>query len=69
MCRALEYGHTAAPKLRGEYENLPIEEIAIQITRGGAYIPKFEYLTDIHIATFTADIRNSFVIQLGTANV
>ena len=37
--------------------------------RGGAYMPKFEYLTDIHIATFKTDIRNSFGIQFGTANV
>ena len=61
--------HDAAPKLQGGYANLSIEEIAIQIKRGGAYMPKFEYLSDSQIAAMATYIWNSFSDQLGIANV
>jgi mono/diheme cytochrome c family protein len=62
-------GHDAAPKLRGNYANLDIEEITIQVIRGGAYMPKFDYLSDQDIAAVATYIRNSFGNQLGIANV
>ncbi len=62
-------GHDAAPKLRGNYANLATEEITIQVIRGGAYMPKFDYLSDQDIAAVATYIRNSFGNQLGIANV
>ncbi|MBT6728528.1 MAG: cytochrome c [Deltaproteobacteria bacterium] len=62
-------GHDAAPKLRGNYANLATEEITSQVTRGSAYIPKFDYLSDQDIPAVATYIRNSFGNQLGIANV
>ena len=64
-----EYGHDAAPKLRGNYANLATEEITIQVIRGGAYMPKFDYLSDHDIAAVATYIRNSFGNKLGLVTV
>jgi mono/diheme cytochrome c family protein len=62
-------GHDAAPKLRGNYANLATEEITIQVIRGGAYMPKFDYLSDHDIAAVATYIRNSFGNKLGLVTV
>ena len=62
-------GHDAAPKFRGNHANLATEEITIQVIRGGAYMPKFAYLSDQDISAVATYIRNSFSNQLGIANV
>ena len=61
--------HDARTKLRGDYANLATEEITIEVTRGGALMPMFAYLSDQDIAAVATCIQNSFSNQLSILNV
>ena len=54
------------PKVQGNYANLATKKTTIQIIRGGAYMPKIDYLSDQSLATH---IRNYFNNKLGNSNV
>lgn len=60
-------GHDAAPRLVGNFARLSVEEIAVQVIRGGSYMPPFDSLTDREIAAVATYIRNSFGNDLGIA--
>ena len=55
------------PRLAGDYANLSVREIAVQVIRGGSYMPPFGNLTDREIAAVATYVRNSFGNNLGIA--
>lgn len=60
-------GHDAAPRLGGNFAHLSVREIAVQVSRGGSYMPPFHQLTDREIAVVATYIRNSFGNNQGIA--
>jgi len=60
-------GHDAAPRLAGNFARLSVGEIAVQVLRGGSYMPPFQSLSDREIAAVTSYVRNSFGNSLGGA--
>lgn len=61
------FDHGAAPRLSGTHARLSVSTIAVQVIRGGAYMPPFGTLTDREIAAVATYIRNSFGNDLGIA--
>ena len=59
--------HHAAPRLSGYSERMSVQRIAIQVIRGGAYMPPFTSLTDWEIAAVVTYVRNSFGNDYGVA--
>ena len=60
-------GHDAAPRLGGNFARLSVSAIAVQVIRGGSYMPPFHDLTDREIAVVATYIRNSFGNHHGIA--
>lgn len=60
-----QHSHDSPPRLYGSYAGLAVDEITVQVLRGGAYMPPFNSLTDREIAAVTAYVRNSFGNALG----
>lgn len=63
------YSHDAAPRLAGNHARLSVKAIAVQVIRGGAYMPPFDSLTDQEIAAVATYIRNAFGNNHGIATV
>ena len=61
------YGHDAAPRLDGNFARLSVRGIAVQVIKGGSYMPPFASLTDREIAAVATYIRNSFGNNHGIA--
>jgi len=59
--------HDAAPRLAGNYARLSVQSIAVQVIRGGAYMPPFDSLTDREIAAVATYVRSSFGNDHGSA--
>ncbi len=59
--------HHAAPGLSGYSARMSVRKIAIQVIRGGAYMPPFASLTDQEIAAVITYVRNSFGNDYGLA--
>jgi mono/diheme cytochrome c family protein len=57
----------AAPALAGASALGSVRTIAVQVLRGGAYMPPFDTLTDRQIAAVATYIRNSFGNSRGIA--
>lgn len=57
--------HDAAPRLGGSFARLSVNEVAVQVIRGGAYMPPFGSLADREIAAVATYVRNSFGNDLG----
>lgn len=60
-----QHSHDSAPRLYGSFAGLAVDEITVQVLRGGAYMPPFSSLTDREIAAVTTYVRNSFGNALG----
>jgi cytochrome c5 len=54
------HGHDDAPRLRANAALLSVSRIAVQVLRGGAYMPPFNSLSNREIAAVATYIRNSF---------
>ncbi|MDE0521360.1 MAG: cytochrome c [Boseongicola sp.] len=59
--------HDAAPRLAGKLAPLSVERIAVLITRGGSYMPRFDSLSHREIAAVATFVRNSFGNNHGIA--
>ena len=62
------HGHDAAPRLGGNFARLSVGRIAVQVIRGGSYMPPFHDMTDREIAVVATYIRNSFGNNHGIAS-
>jgi mono/diheme cytochrome c family protein len=62
-----QHSHDAAPRLSGSFARLSVRTIAVQVIRGGAYMPPFYSLTNREIAAVATYIRNSFGNSYGIA--
>lgn len=56
-----QYGHDAAPRLRGNFSRLSsVRGIEAKVIQGGSYMPPFRSLTDRKITAVATYIKNSF---------
>lgn len=62
-----QHSHDSAPRLSGSFARLSVGEIAVQVIRGGAYMPPFGSLTDREIAAVTTYVRTAFGNDFGLA--
>lgn len=60
-----QHSHDAAPRLGGRYARLSVDELTVQVLRGGSYMPPFASLTDREVAAVATYVRNSFGNRLG----
>ena len=56
-----QYGHDAAPRLRGNFARLSsVRGIEVKVLQGGSYMPPFRSLTDQKITAVATYVQNSF---------
>lgn len=63
------YDHGAAPRLAGNAARLAVRKVAVQVIRGGSYMPPFGSLTDRELAAVVTYVRNAFGNDYGPATV